>query len=295
MVTVEVQNGSTLNKSQLSFNAISLFSGIGGFELAAQLVFGDDVPFRKLRYQTFQFVEINPYAQKVLQSHFPNIPIWSDIRTYHPPKPGRIGFPTIVVGGFPCTDTSGAGKKQGLAGKESGLWWEMYRVIVECQPDFVIIENPTGIIHRGLRTILGALRLAGYETEVEVISASELGAPHERQRVFVIAYKHDVCLRERHNFCCWNDNIRDHIAIAKSFVSYPETQPGSVRLLNGFPQWMDSVTHDHWWKANQPPVSAGIEPRTPGRRECVSLYGRSIVPQCAAIALMRVQFLASLL
>ena len=112
--------------------AISLFSGIGGFELAAKLVFGD-------RCQTFQFVEINPYAQKVLQSHFPNIPIWADINTYHPPKLRQIGFPTIVIGGFPCTNTSNAGKKEGLAGSESRLWWEMYRVILECQPDFVVI------------------------------------------------------------------------------------------------------------------------------------------------------------
>ncbi len=159
----------------------------------------------------------------------------------------------------------------------------------------VIIENPVGLIDRGLRAILGSLRMAGYQTEVEVISASECGAPHERKRVFVIAYQHDVCLRERQNFRCWTEQIGDHITIAKSFVSYPETQSRSVRLSDGIPRWMDNISHDNWWKSNQPPVSAGIEPWTPGRRECVSLYGRSIVPQCAAIALMRVQFLASLL
>lgn len=288
MVTVNAQNGSTLNKSQLSFNAISLFSGIGGFELAVQLVFGD-------RYQTFQFVEINPHAQKVLQSHFPNIPIWSDIRTYHPPKPGRIGFPTIVVGGFPCTDTSGAGKKQGLAGAESGLWWEMYRVIVECQPDFVIIENPTGLIYRGLRTILGALRMAGYQTEVELISAAELGAPHQRNRVFIIAHSNNLSLRERQNWCSWEQQIRNDIAIAKQTFAYPKTQPGGVCLDDGIPCWLDGINFNGWWQNNSPPTQSGIKPRTAGRRECINLYGRSIVPLQAAIALMRLKYLVELL
>ncbi|MBO1063325.1 MULTISPECIES: DNA cytosine methyltransferase [Nostocales] len=84
-----------------TFKAISLFSGIGAFELAAKWVFGE-------QYQTLQFVEINPIAQKVLQSHFLNVPIWNDILTYHPPTPKKLGFPLIVVGGFPCTNTSNA-------------------------------------------------------------------------------------------------------------------------------------------------------------------------------------------
>lgn len=275
--------------------AISLFSGIGGFELAAELVFGDDLPSRKLRYQTFQFVEINPYAQKVLQFHFPNIPIWSDIRTYHPPKLGQLGFPTIVVGGFPCTDTSNAGKKQGLAGAESKLWWEMYRVIVEAQPDFVIIENPTGIIDRGLRTILGALRLAGFEAEVEIVSASECGAPHERQRVFVIAYANHLAIESRQGWTGWSTQIGAHIEIARSFVSYPETQPRTVSLVNGFSPYLAGVHYEWWWRYNPPPLNVGVPRNTPGRVEAVSLVGKSIVPIQAAVPLMRLQFLAHLL
>ncbi|MEG4857116.1 DNA cytosine methyltransferase [Microcoleus sp. K1-B6] len=268
--------------------AISLFSGIGGFELAAQLVFGE-------RYQTFQFVEINPYAQKVLQSHFPNIPIWSDIHTYHPPKLRQLGFPTIVIGGFPCTNTSNAGKKQGLAGSESGLWWEMYRVIVEAQPDFVIIENPKGVIHRGLRTILGALRLAGFETEVEVVSASECGAPHERQRVFVIAHTNNLQLQQRQGWTCWSDNIGKQIEIARSFISYPETKPRALSVDARIPSYLAGVHYDYWWRMNPPPVSPGLKPRTPGRREAVTLAGLSICVPQATVPLMRLQFLASLL
>ncbi len=265
---------------------IDFFAGIGAWELASSLV----NPISQVKFRTIELIEINPHAQKVLQAHFPEISIHSDIRSYEPiPQEADVFFCS-----FPCTGTSRAGTKTGLAHFESNLWFEALRCIIIGSPTFVVIENVAGVIDRGLRAITAGLCLAGYETEIEVISASECGAPHERQRVFIIAYLHDVQLRERHNFRCWTDNIRDHIAIAKSFVSYPETQPGSVRLLNGFPQWMDAITHANWWKYNQPPVSAGIAPRTPGRRECVSLYGRSIVPQCAAIALMRVQFLASL-
>ena len=292
MVHVDTQNGSTLNISELSFKSISLFSGIWGFELAAQLVFGDDVPSRKLRYQTFQFVEINPYAQKVLQTHFPNIPIWSDIRTYHPPRFRKLDFPTIIVGGFPCTNTSAAGNKQGLSGSESKLWWEMYRVIVEAQPDFVIIENPTGIIYRGLRTILGALRLAGYQTELEVISASELGAPHRRQRVFIIAYLHDLQLGQRQNFTEWTNHIRTDIERARQISSIAQTKSGSVCVDDEFPSWVDGIGFDVNW--GEPPTQAGLQPRTSGRAECVSLYGKSIVPLQAAVVLMRIKFLSEL-
>ena len=266
---------------------IDFFAGIGAWELASSLV----NPISQIKFETIEFIEINPHAQKVLRSHFPEVPIHDDVRSYNP-TPNRAD---VFLVSFPCTNTSAAGKKEGLAGNESNLWFEALRCIIIGRPTFVIIENPAGIIDRGLRAILGGLRMAGYKSEIEVISASELGAPHERKRVFVIAHLHDVCGRQRQNFCCWNDNIRNHIAIAKSFVSYPETQSRTVQLSDGLPQWMAGIYVDNWWKYNQPPVSAGIEPRTPGRRECVSLYGRSIVPQCAAIALMRVQFLASCL
>ena len=266
---------------------IDFFAGIGAWELAISLV----NPISQVKFRTIEFIEINPHAQKVLREHFPQIPIHDDVRSYEPiPHKADVLFCS-----FPCTNTSAAGKKEGLAGNESSLWFEALRCIIIGRPTFVVVEQPKGFIDRGLRTALAGLCLAGYETEVEVISASECGAPHERQRVFVIAYAEHLRIREQENFRCWTDNLRKHITIAKSFVSYPETQPESVRLLNGFPQWMDSITHDNWWKFNQPPTESGIEPRTPGRRECVSLYGRSIVPQCAAIALMRVQFLASLI
>lgn len=269
--------------------SISLFSGIGAFELASKLVFAEN------EYQTFQFVEINSHAQRVLRSQFRNIPVWSDICTYHPPAPGQLGFPTVIVGGFPCTNTSNAGKREGLSGNESVLWWEMYRVILEFRPDFVIVENPEGIIHRGLQTILGAFKLAGYQTEVEILSAKEFGAPHLRRRVFIIAHANNLALEQREGWCCWSKQIGNDIAIARSFIHYPKTQPLSVLVDDGISGWLSGVSFSGWWKHNPRPISSGVQPRTPGRREAINLVGRSIVPLQAAIALMRVKFLVELL
>jgi len=274
-------------ESKVELKCVDFFAGIGAWELASSLV----NPISQVKFRTIEFIEINPQAQQVLRSHFPEISIHSDIKSYNP----KLGEADVYFCSFPCVGTSAAGKKTGLKHEESNLWFEALRCIIIGRPTFVIIENPVGLIDRGLRAILGALRMAGYQSEVEVISASECGAPHERKRVFVIAYLHNLQLRQRQNFCCWSELLGKHIAIAKSFVSYPETQPRTVRLDDGVFDYLAEVHYDHWWKFNQPPVSAGIEPRTPGRRECVSLYGRSIVPQCAAIALMRVQFLVSLI
>ena len=268
-----------------TLNCIDFFAGIGAWELASAIV-------NKLSnfpvFRTIEFIEIKPEAQRVLRSHFSHIPIHPDVKTYKPiPKAADVQFHS-----FPCTGTSAAGKKTGLSHQESGLWFESLRCISIGKPKFIIIEQPMGVIDRGLRAIVGALRLAGYQTEVEVISASELGAPHRRQRVFIIAYLHNLQFRQRQNFTEWTNHIRTDIERARQISSIAQTKSGSVCLDDGFSGWVDGIGFDVNW--GEPPVRSGIQPRTPGRAECVSLYGKSIVPLQAAVALMRLQFLASL-
>lgn len=274
--------------TNMNLKCIDFFAGIGAWEIAALMV----NLISPVKLETIEFIEINPQAQKVLRSHFPDIPIHDDVRSYKPKLREEVD---VYFCSFPCTNTSAAGKKEGLAGSESNLWFESFRCITIGRPKFVIIEQPAGIIDRGLRAILGALRVAGYQAEIEVISASELGAPHERKRVFVIAYLHDLSLRQREEFCRWSEQIGGHVEAAKSLVPHPETQPGSLRLDDAIPRWLDGIRFDGWWLRHQP-QTAGID-RTrsvSARRECINLYGRSIVPLQAAVALMRVQFLASL-
>ncbi|WP_332997557.1 DNA cytosine methyltransferase [Microcoleus sp. A006_D1] len=268
-------------------NCIDFFAGIGAWELASAVVNRvSNYPV----FRTIEFIEINSQAQKVLRAHFPHIPIYSDVKTYQPiPKAADIYYNS-----FPCVGTSAAGTKTGLSHQESGLWFESLRCISIGQPKFIIIENPIGLINRGLRAIIAGLTLAGYQAEIEIISASELGAPHQRQRVFIIAYRFDLQLRERQNFTEWSDNIGADIKRAREIGAIEKTKPGSVRLVNEIPPWLGGISFDaHNW-AN-PPIRSGLSPRTPGRRECVSFYGRSIVPLQAAVALMRIQFLASLI
>jgi len=148
---------------------LDLFSGVGGFTRAAAMVGG---------IRTTQFVEIETDAQAILRSRFPGIPIHADIRDYHP-QPGEFQLVTV---GFPCTGTSNAGLRTGLDHPESALWFEALRCIADGQPSFVVIENPAGVISRGLRAILGGLRVVGYcWDDPQIISAEELGAPQERK------------------------------------------------------------------------------------------------------------------
>jgi len=270
----------------MELKCIDFFAGIGAWELASAIVNRvNNFPV----FRTIEFIEINPQAQKVLRSHFPHIPIHPDVRTYQPvPKTADVNFIS-----FPCGGTSAAGSKTGLSHQESGLWFESLRCISIGQPKFVIIENPVGLIHRGLRTVLDGLSMAKYQFEVEVISASELGAPHQRQRIFIIAYKHHLSIRERTNFTEWTKHLGEDIERARQIGAIAQTQSSRLCFFDEIPAWLDGINFDVNW--GNPPIRSGIEPRTPGRRECVSLYGKSIVPLQAAVALMRVQFLASLL
>ncbi|MEY3867522.1 MAG: Phormidium phage MIS-PhV1A [Cyanobacteriota bacterium] len=271
-----------------TINAISLFSGIGAFENAAKLVFEEN-------YITHKFIEINSYAQKVLKTHFPEVPIHSDIRDYKPPKPGSLGNNTLLVGGFPCTGTSGAGHRTGLDHPESSLWWEFYRVIVELRPRFIIIENPSGLIKRGLRTILASLSMAGYSYEIEMFTIAMFGAPHRRERIFIIAYDTSNFndLRQLRQFESWADNVGNDIERTKAIITRSQVESQICSVVNGVSPELSGLHFSGWWRMNPPP-DIGIEKGVKGRREAVSLVGRSICLPQAICTLLRLKFLLNL-
>lgn len=152
---------------------LDLFSGIGGFSLGLE----------RAGMQTVAFVEREPFCQKVLAKHWPEVPIYGDVTTYR----GDEHECDVVCGGFPCQDISVAGRGAGLAGERSGLWSEMARIIGVARPQFVIVENVAALLGRGLGTVLGDLAALGYDAEWHCIPASAVGAPHRRDRVWVIA------------------------------------------------------------------------------------------------------------
>lgn len=153
---------------------LDLFSGIGGFSLGLE----------RAGMQTIAFCEIDPKARLVLAKHWPNVPIYEDVTTL---KGDHIEA-DVICGGFPCQDISVAGRGAGLAGARSGLWFQFHRLIDEIRPRYAIIENVSALRSRGLDTVLGSLAAIGYDAEWHCIPASAVGAPHRRDRVWIIAY-----------------------------------------------------------------------------------------------------------
>lgn len=151
----------------------SLFAGIGGFDLAA----------RNVGWSTVWYSEIDPYACRVMHKHFPDAVNLGDITTItNPPAVD------VLCGGFPCQDISYAGDGAGIAvGTRSGLWYEYARLIAEVRPHWVVAENVAALRTRGLDTVLCDLDALGYVGEWHCIPASAVGAPHQRDRLWIVA------------------------------------------------------------------------------------------------------------
>lgn len=151
----------------------SLFSGIGGFELGAQYA----------GIETLWSCEIEKFQRGILKKHFPKTEIYEDIR-----KTTGLRYVDIISGGFPCQDISISGKGKGIKGERSGLWSEMFRIIREIRPKYVIIENSPMLLVRGFERVLCDLSQIGYDAEWKCISNSSFGFPHRRERVYICAY-----------------------------------------------------------------------------------------------------------
>ena len=157
-----------------------LFAGIGGFSL------GLERAGMTCKWQ----VEIDDYASRVLAKHWPHVQRWGDVRTF-PPGPADEWKVDLVCAGVPCQPVSHAGKQKGVD-DERWMWGEALRVVADIKPTFFVAKNPIGILNhdggRAFRGVLGALSSVGYVCEWHVIAASDLGAPHRRERVWIVAY-----------------------------------------------------------------------------------------------------------
>jgi DNA (cytosine-5)-methyltransferase 1 len=159
----------------MKLRVLDLFSGIGGFSLGLE---------RSGGFETVAFCEIEPYCRAVLKKHWPDVPCYDDVRTAQF-KPGSAD---IVVGGFPCQDISGAGKRAGISGARSGLFRELVRAIRVVRPKYAIMENVADLLHRGMGDVLGELATSRLHAEWDCVPAAAVGAPHERNRVWIVAY-----------------------------------------------------------------------------------------------------------
>jgi len=162
-------------------NELAIFAGAGGGILGGKL----------LGWRTVCAVEWEPYAAGVLVARqndkiLEHFPIWDDVRTFDG-KPWR-GIVDVVSGGFPCQDISVAGKGSGIDGERSGMWKHMARVVCEVRPEWVFVENSPMLVSRGLGTVLRDLAEIGFDAAWTVLSAAELGAPHLRERIWIVAH-----------------------------------------------------------------------------------------------------------
>lgn len=162
-------------------NELALFAGAGGGILASYL----------LGWRTVCAVERDAYAAQVLAQRqndgiLEAFPIWSDITSFDG-KPWQ-GIVDVISGGFPCQDISSAGKGAGIEGERSGLWSEMARIIGEVRPRYVFVENSPMLVSRGLTRVIRDLAKMGYEAQWARFSASNFGAPHIRDRLWIVAY-----------------------------------------------------------------------------------------------------------
>lgn len=171
-------------------NELALFAGAGGGILGGQL----------LGWRTVCAVEFDPYAASVLLARqndgfLSPFPIWDDVRTFDG-RPWR-GIVDVVSGGFPCQDISAAGRGEGLEGERSGLWMEMARIIGEVRPRFVFVENSPLLTSRGLGRVLGDLAEMGFDARWGVLGAAHVGAPHKRERIWIMAHSELRGIQER--------------------------------------------------------------------------------------------------
>jgi DNA (cytosine-5)-methyltransferase 1 len=204
----------------------SLFSGIGGLDLGLE---------RAGMHIVWQ-VEIDAYARRVLARHWPDITRFRDVREV---GAHHLSPVDLICGGFPCQDISNAGKKAGITGARSSLWKEFCRIVGALRPRYVLVENVAALTGRGLGVVLGDLASCGYDAEWQCLPAAAVGAPHKRERVFVVASPNGAGLALRQVF--GSDARTQLAALKRDGGSWWATEPTVGRMADGIPARVDRL------------------------------------------------------
>jgi DNA (cytosine-5)-methyltransferase 1 len=269
-------------------SVLSLFSGIGGLDLGLE-AYG---------YETVAYSEVDPYASAVMAARFPEAAPIGDITqaswlrykcgtcTVSGPQTSDLAAADqdgevplgnadqlVIAGGFPCQDISLAGKGAGIDGERSGLWRYYADAIRALRPRGVLVENVSALTSRGLDRVLGDLASCGYDAEWDCIPAAAVGAPHRRDRIFVVATRSDVAPFDIDTFAD-ADEQRAQVSDRRQLAAIE--QPGGASCARG--SWR-APTGSDWWRVEPGVgrVAHGI-PRRVDRLRCL---GNAVVPQVA--------------
>ena len=211
-------------------NALSLFSGIGGLDIAAEWA----------GFKTVAFCEKDIFCQKVLAKHWPNVRIFDDVRTI---DTSELPAVDVVFGGYPCQPFSSAGQRKG-ASDERHMWPHMLDVVRRTKPAWVVGENVKGHISLGLNEVLDDMENEGFETRTFAIPAGAVKAPHSRERVFVVSYSESNRHRLRgaiRDFCKKDGRQRCGLLPKFTIPTWWDSEPRVYRVADGIPAEVDRL------------------------------------------------------
>jgi len=269
-------------------NELALFAGAGGGILGGKL----------LGWRTVCAVEWEPYPASVLcarqnDGFLPPFPIWDDVQTFDG-KPWQ-GIVDVVSGGFPCQDISAAGKGAGIDGERSGMWREMARIIHEVRPKFVFVENSPMLTSRGLGTVLGDLASMGFNARWGVLGAADVGANHQRDRIWIVAKWRGQLPHAQHDRIRWWEQQQKSIEkktseLANTSQIRSRNEATNSKMERNIRFSVGGMDRD-WWQREPESTPRTIE-RNVGRVvngvaarvDRLKAIGNGQVPLCAATA-----------
>lgn len=270
--------------NQSSLNELALFAGAGGGILGGKL----------LGWRTVCAVEWEPYPASVLCARqndglLPPFPIWDDVQTFD--GKSWAGIVDVVSGGFPCQDISAAGKGAGIDGERSGMWREMARIIHEVRPRYAFVENSPMLTSRGLGVVLGDLASMGFDARWGVLGAADVGANHQRDRIWIVGTN---LAHTKELFCNGgHDNSRISLeretksksgndSWSKDVPNSNSAQRQGVQQSKRKEQEYSYACNSRWWQA-EPDVGRMADGVAAGV-DRLKAIGNGQVPLCAATA-----------
>lgn len=219
---------------------LDLFSGVGGFSRGLERTGG---------FETAAFCEIDDFPRSILKKHWPKVPCYHDVRSITADGLQSDGvFVDVICGGFPCQDVSIAGRGAGIDGSRTGLWREVIRIAEEIEPRYLVLENVSKIRSRGLEHLLIALDEIGYDAEWHCIPAAHVGAPHRRDRLWIIAHRQSNALGpDTHFLGPYPSNmhidggteLRDQQERVAGSLAWWSAEPAVERVVDGLPSRLD--------------------------------------------------------